>query len=59
MKEVVLNIRGTPDITLVTEHKVYPINTRFVANDSRCYRYMVDEKGYRWIGEELWHYEIW
>lgn len=49
-----VTLTGSPDIDLITKHKSFPIDTRFVANDFRAYRYVVDEEGYRWIGEELW-----
>ena len=44
-----------PDTEKVTDIMQWPLNTRLVAGDSRCYRYIVDKKRYRWIGEELWY----
>jgi len=53
-RRLTVNIVGKPDTSLITEHILFPLNTRFTAENSRVYRYIVDERGYRWIGEELW-----
>lgn len=45
---------GCPDITHIGDIKLFPIDTRFTSQDTRVYRYIVDDKGYHWIGEELW-----
>lgn len=43
------------DIKFVQEYPLYPLDTCLEDADlGTRYRYIVDEKGYRWIGEELW-----
>jgi len=53
-KEDVINLDKVIDINLVTSHKFFPLNSQYIKQDGRVYRYIVDSEGYKWIGEELW-----
>ena len=48
--QLTVELKGQPDIHLITQHMLFPLNTRYTQGEGLVFRYIVDENGYRWIG---------
>ena len=42
-----------PDVSMETEHKLYPLGTRFITR-MHIYRYISDGTLFKWVEEDRW-----